>query len=410
MLTNETKEQFNEIFLELSKNIDISETEYKKAVESYQAVGSWLSDKQSILKNYNPEILPQGSFLLGTTVKPINDNDQLDVDLVCRLEGKNPDWAQFNLKKIVGDRLKAHGKYCQMLDKEGRRCWTLNYADVSNYHMDILPSLVSQGHKEILEKAFSKIDFQDYDQAAIRITDKLESNYFTETNPKYWNKSNPFGYAVWFQQRCNISLTKTVLLSESINPIPRFQDQKLPLQRVVQLLKRHRDIMFNGDEDKPISIIITTLASKAYQKEVDVISALNNVVDRMELFIEDRFSSKYNRNIKWIYNPINSEENFADKWPENPKKEQNFYSWLKRVKTDLASSYELRGIQRIEESFSRAFGEKATKTSLGSLADRTFQNRENGNLFMKHGSGILGASAINSSNVKSHSFHGKREN
>lgn len=42
------------------------------------------------------------------------------------------------------------------------------------------------------------------------------------------------------------------------------------LQRIVQILKRHRDIMFNGDEDKPISIIITTLASRAYRGETNL--------------------------------------------------------------------------------------------------------------------------------------------
>lgn len=410
MITNEIREQFNEILEELSKNIDISETEYKKAVESYQAVGNWLADTRSILNPYHPEILPQGSFLLGTTVKPINENDQLDVDLVCRLDSKNPNWAQVHLKNLVGDRLKENGTYAKMLETEGRRCWTLIYAEGSKYHMDILPSIVSQGHREILEKAFSTIDFKDFGQTAIRITDRLKANYLTERNPEYWNKSNPFGYAVWFQQRCNISISKSVLLSESINPVPKYQSEKLPLQRVVQLLKRHRDMMFNSDDDKPISIIITTLAAKAYQKEVDVVSALNNVVENMESFIETRYSPRYNRYIKWIANPINDEENFADKWPESPNKEHNFYTWIKKVKSDLTSSYELKGIQRIEESFSKAFGEKTTKISLGNLADRSFQKRENGSLFMKHGSGILGAAGIESTNVKSHSFHGKREN
>lgn len=59
-----------------------------------------------------------------------------------------------------------------------------------------------------------------------------------------------------------------MLLAESVRAVPKYQSNKTPLQRAVQILKRHRDIMFAGDEDKPVSIIITTLAAKAYQEKV----------------------------------------------------------------------------------------------------------------------------------------------
>ncbi len=409
MLTNEIKTQFNEILEEIGNNLDISETQYKYAVQSYQAVGKWLADEKSLLSPYKPEILPQGSFLLGTMIKPVNDSDELDVDLVCRLEGKKADWAQYHLKKIVGDRLKENKTYKEMLDEEGRRCWTLNYADSSKYHMDILPSIVSEGHRVILEKAFSAIGFKDFEKTAIRITDNQENNYFAETNPDFWNKSNPFGYAAWFQERCSISIRKSVFLSESVNPMPTYQKEKLPLQRVVQILKRHRDIMFDGDEDKPISIIITTLSSKAYDKETDIISALTNVVENMESFIETKYSEEHNKWIKWISNPVNEEENFADKWPENPKKERNFYNWLNKIKADLATTVEQKGIHRIQESFSKSFGEDLIKTSFGKIADRTYEKREAGDLHMKMGSGLLSSDTVRSTSVKSHNFHGKNK-
>ncbi|MFC2087085.1 nucleotidyltransferase [Bacteroidota bacterium] len=409
MLTNEIKTQFNEILEELGNNLDISETQYKYAVQSYQAVGNWLADEKSILSPYKPEILPQGSFLLGTMIKPVNDSDKLDVDLVCKLEGKKPEWTQYHLKKIVGDRLKDNKAYKEMLDEEGRRCWTLIYSDSSKYHMDILPSIVSEGHRVILEKVFSSTDFKDFEKTAIRITDNQEDNYYEETNPDYWNKSNPFGYAAWFQERCSISIQKSVFLSESVNPLPTYQKEKLPLQRVVQILKRHRDIIFDGDDDMPISIIITTLSSKAYKKETDITTALTNIVNTMESHIETKYSSEYGKWIKWIANPVNEEENFADKWVENPKKEQNFYKWINKVKSDLSSVYELRGMHRIQESFSKSFGENLTKISFGNIADRAYQKREAGNLHMKLGSGILGSKVAGSTSVKSHSFHGKNK-
>lgn len=409
MLTNEIKIQFNDILEEVGSNLDISETQYNVAVQSYKAVGKWLADEHSLLSPYKPEILPQGSFLLGTVIKPVNDSDEIDVDLVCRIEGKRPEWTQYHLKKIVGDRLKENKIYKEMLDDEGRRCWTLNYADSSKYHMDILPSIVSEGHKTILEKAFSLIDYKDYEKTAIRITDKQKHNYYNETNPDYWNRSNPFGYAVWFQYRCSIPLRKTVFLSDSVNPIPVYQKEKLPLQRVVQILKRHRDIMFDGDNDKPISIIITTLSGKSYNKETDVITALTNVVDNMKSHIEIKYSPEYGKYIKWISNPVNEEENFADKWPENPKKQENFYKWLDKVKSDLTNVVETTGIHRIQESLSKSFGDDLIKKSFGNIADRTYEKREKGNLHMNMSTGILGSESIKSTSVKRHNFHGENK-
>jgi hypothetical protein len=82
--------------------------------------------------------------MLGTMVKPTNEDDDLDIDLVCQLEGKNPDWTQNDVKQKVGDRLKAHDLCEELLDDEGRRCWTLLYRKSSQnqnekYLMDVLP-------------------------------------------------------------------------------------------------------------------------------------------------------------------------------------------------------------------------------------------------------------------------------
>ena len=104
MLTKEQIQQFSDILEELGKTLDISETQYEAAVKSYEAVGNWLAKEDSTLAPYSPEILPQGSFMLGTMVKPINDKDDLDIDLVCQLKGKNPNWTQRDLKHKVGDR------------------------------------------------------------------------------------------------------------------------------------------------------------------------------------------------------------------------------------------------------------------------------------------------------------------
>jgi hypothetical protein len=390
MLTSQQKQQFNEIFEELGNSLDITQKQHEAAVTSYEFVAQWLAKPESPLAPYKPEILPQGSFLLGTMIRPIHEDDDLDLDLVCRLEGKKQSWSQYDLKKIVGDRLKDHDTLKRMLDEEGRRCWTLLHRDSAKFHMDVLPAIVSSNFKVLLEKSMSASDLRNVVELAIRITDKLTSNYFTSVNPDEWLKSNPFGYAAWFKVRTSLDIYKSFTLSEAVQPVPEYQKQKLPLQRVVQIQKRHRDIMFNGDDDKPISIIITTLAAKAYQGQTDVIEALISIVNTMENFIEERYDSKSGRIIKWIANPVNPDENFADKWPSNPKKQENFYKWLRQIKADVSNITGQRGLHNIQEALSAPFGKIAVNSAFSNIGESARELRESGVMKMTAGTGILG--------------------
>ncbi len=409
MLTTEQRNQFSEILEELGKTLDISETQYEAAVKSYEAVGNWLAKEDSTLAPYSPEILPQGSFMLGTMVKTINDKDDLDIDLVCQLKGKNSNWTQEDLKQKVGERLNAHVTYKKMLDKEGRRCWTLAYSNSANYHMDILPSIVDKGYRIILEKAFSDAELKDIEKLGIRITDNQIDNYKWETNHLEWMKSNPFGYGRWFFQQATLDFRKSFSLNESIAPVPKYNKEKLPLQRVVQILKRHRDMLFNGDEHKPISIIITTLASKAYKKETSIIEALINVVNEMPNHIEEYWSDEYGKMIKRISNPVNDEENFADKWIEYPQREKNFYNWLNEVQKDLNNilNQKGKGIQFINESMTKPFGKDAVNKAFSSYGEKYLKQRESGAMKMAAGTGMLGT--IGRTEVPQHKPFGKYE-
>jgi hypothetical protein len=403
MLTLEQKQQLNDILEEVGNSLDITKTEYEVVVRSYGAVAEWLAKPDSSLQPYDPQILPQGSFMLGTMVRPVSDEDDLDIDLVCQLKRKPASWTQYSLKQTVGSQIKANGTYKQMLDKEGRRCWTLKYAQ-ERYHMDILPSFVSEGYSVLLEKAFSNIEQQEVDDLAIRITDNTLSNYQTDPNMDNWHKSNPFGYAKWFFEIATrpVEIRKTFSLSESIKPVPSFREQKLPLQRIVQLLKRHRDIMFDGDEDKPISIIITTLATRAYNDApgIDIAETLKNIANLLERYIEDRNGAK------WVVNPVNSQENFADKWIEHPKRKENFYKWLTQLQADVENIHNTqeRGFSYLNESLKKPFGDSVVTKAFSKYGEKTRLLRESGGLKMAATTGALGLSGR--AVVAGHNFFG----
>ena len=82
-------------------------------------------------------------------------------------------------------------------------------------------------------------------------------------------------------------------------------------------------------DDKPISIILTTLAAHAYCQETTISGALDGILSRMDHYIEEREGKV------WIANPSYPLENFADRWRENPRLQQAFHRWLEQARRDF---------------------------------------------------------------------------
>lgn len=387
----EKKDSFNNIFEELASELDITKTQYNALDQSFTAVGNWLND-DAYLKFYNVNIYPQGSFRLGTIIQPISEDDDLDIDLVCRLTNKPNHWTQKDLKDAIGNRLKMNKTYAKMIEKPdgSRRCWTLLYRANNpdeKYHIDVLPAIAdNEKFFMIDEVARWEYNYENAKKTAIRITDKKKPNYATDPSLANWLKSFPDGYAAWFFSRCKLGIQQQTF-SESIAPIGRYIEKKTILQKTIQILKRHRDIMFKKDKNKPISIIITTLAAKAYNGEQNLVDALLAVVNGMEYYIQKKGF------IDWINNPVNQEENFADKWIESPEKKTNFYSWLNTIKEDLNSLNSLIGKENIYGFISKKFGEKISKKIMENQAVRQKKEFKNGSVKINT-AGTIGATGV----------------
>lgn len=165
-------------FLEqVASAIDIPPGKYEDAVDRYESVGRWLDDGEYPGCSDELSIYPQGSFRLGTVVRPIRDGLEAsyDIDLVCEMPLQKERTNPHSVKSMVGDRLREHGTYNKLLDEEGKRCWTLEYAeqDGVGFHLDVLPSVPDR--RGLLD-------------TSIAITNKKGAVYS-------WSASNPKGYA-----------------------------------------------------------------------------------------------------------------------------------------------------------------------------------------------------------------------
>jgi hypothetical protein len=326
IITDSVLPLLNQHLDNIARLLDIPEDVMEEATARYEAVASWLGEEDSPLAKYSPELYPQGSFRLGTPIRPLTATDEFDIDLVCRLRLAKESTTQKDLKNVVGDRLKADAELKKILE-ERRRCWQLHYP--GRFHLDVLPAIPDA----------------DWPGDSILLTD---------TDLVRWQHSNPIGYANWFYDRMRTevvqlreSLAKAA--SASVEEIPEWR-VRTPLQRAVQLLKRHRNLRFEADADNcPASIIITTLAARAYSHESDTFTAVLNIVRAMPRHIENR------NGVWWVANPVHPEENFADKWNEKPARRDAFRRWLDAVEADLSAMRQDKGAKAADIA-TRRFG------------------------------------------------------
>lgn len=339
------------------EELELSPSMFKLATDRYTSLGKYL-------QNFNESlyIYPQGSMRLGTVVRPFRGEKDTEYDIDTVLEFDNekgqvtPEWV----KKKTKEYLLSNEIYKKLLDKEKKRCWTLKYAENSNevgFHMDILPGVKEDIKITTLMTTNEK--YRDFKDKAIAITQKNKDNTYE------WNPSNPAGYADWFysinqplkadrlRNFQSVIFNNNEGLYASIDEVPE-QLVKTPLQRVIMILKRHRDVYFsrkNNEDDKPISIIITTLATLIVQENqistentLELLALISNLLleyKNIKVNPSIKFSVNYrvlriNSGNWFIPNPVNENENFADAWNDGTeKKSKAFFEWLNVIKTDI---------------------------------------------------------------------------
>ena len=367
-----SEKRTNAILSKLLEKIELPESAYKKAETRYQDIGEWLQRENSRCVEFSPHVSPQGSFRLGTAIRPEND-DEYDLDMSCNLrQGLTKETVtQKQLKDFVGSELELYRLARNIKEdlSEKKRCWRLEYADDLSFHLDIVPCIPENEPIRSALKArmisstlLSENLASDVSDLAVSITDNTDPGYKTLTDE--WRISNPEGYARWFESRMRTASEylseREMVFKASIDTLPYYQ-WKTPLQSSVQLLKRHRDTIFKGNEDsKPISVIITTLAARAYRGEGNLASALTNILNTMEDYIQ--------ASVPIVPNPVNPAEDFADKWYSEKhahlKLKDNFLRWLFQAKADFTAICSKENSQIILEAADRGFAVNLDKTTI----------------------------------------------
>jgi hypothetical protein len=241
LLTANRSELLDDVLVRLCNILQLSSTQFSLAESHYHSICDWLGQEESELNQFDPDLYPQGSVALGTTVKP-QTGDEYDVDLVCEL---NVDYRSVPqpvlLLDLIEKRMRQSERFRDRLERK-RRCLRVNYEH--DFHLDILPACPDPGAGT----------------TCLVVPDREDVR---------WRASNPKGFVGWFKQksalRPSVSFAQKAMDSAAPLPQPQSAEQKNTLQLSVQLFKRWRDRHYADTPDlAPVSIVLTTLMGDHY--------------------------------------------------------------------------------------------------------------------------------------------------
>jgi len=389
-LSVEQQTLLTELFEYACQSLEPSPTKKKLAEKRYKSVGTWLAESEDPMFE-RVEIYPQGSQRIGTTIKPLIKNE-FDLDFICYLPKAASIHPDICRQKVIS-RIKENGSFQDLVCELNRGC-RLEYAD--DFHLDITPGIDDQNKAN--------------EYGAISVPDK---------KLKEWKASNPKGYAQYFEYIAEFEPVylgfsdtlpeRVALKAANIEELPKHTLIKGILKRSVQIIKRHRDLLFYEYDSAPISIILTTLAASAYKDIVtrqsfhNELEVLLTIVESMPQYIETKVID--GKIELWVTNPKNQHENFAEKWNENTKYLEAFRYWHNDIVEKLKDLSSVSLLPLIKKKLDSLLGEDTSSQAIDRHYEIFNNKRESNKLFIKSTGTI--STVATATPVKANTFFGK---
>ena len=280
----------------LRDEVNLNQTRLDDLKGHVAAVTGHLSEK---LESYE-SVEPQGSWALGTIIKPVQGNQEYDADLLLKM-AIGPGWEPHDYIDAVYECFRRSGVYGEMA-KRRTRCVTLEYA--GDVHLDIVPCV----------STVSGLQICNYDTNGYEQTDGT-------------------GYRDWFN---------------GLNANTGGN-----LKRAVRLLKYLRD---RKRRFTVKSIVLTTLAGNAASAGDDfkgIPATLDTVMNGIDIFLQA------NERMPEIVNPALPSETFTRHWNEDQYKNfrEKFHDYAGWVSEAIAEKDYNRSIKKWRRVFGDDFGD-----------------------------------------------------
>ena len=290
----------------LRDEVNLNQGRLDRLETAVSAVDAYLRDH---LPGYQ-KMERQGSYALGTFIKPVDDNDEYDADIQIVMN-PNPRWDPKDYVLAINRALAGNKTYADKLRLK-TRCVTVDYA--GDFHLDVVPRVTIGGKHYVCHR----ID-----------------NKFEETDGN--------GYRDWFDGKNRIT--------------------KGNLKKVVKLLKHLRD---HKNSFSAKSILLTTLAGNTIRPADAGTTAVSTVADTLETVLS-RMNDylQQHPSMPEIKNPVLPTENFNRHWDQRRyanfrNRIQSYAATAKRAKAEPSAE---KAVKVWQELFGDSFGKGGSSSS-----------------------------------------------
>ena len=289
----------------LRDEVDLNKSRLDRLETAVGGVNGYLKDN---LTGYQT-MERQGSYALGTLIKPVDDNDEYDADIQIVMN-PNPKWKPKDYVLAIYRTLGNNQTYADKRRLK-TRCVTVDYA--GDFHLDVVPRVTIRGKHYVCNR---------------------HDNKFEETDGN--------GYREWFNEKDRIAGGN--------------------LRKVVRLLKYLRD---HKNSFTAKSILLTTLACYMISEADKGTAAVSTVADTLETALS-RMNNylQQHPNMPKIRNPVLATEDFNRHWDQ-----RRYANFRDRIKSYAQTARQAKAEPSAEKAiklWQELFGDQFGKSSISS--------------------------------------------
>jgi hypothetical protein len=360
---------------DIAVRIQLSPTDYQRAVEHYHAINEWIDREDSPLHCLVEEFYAQGAFAIGATVARHATDDEFDIDVMAQLTlpGEvDPEIPLYLLDKAI--RGERGSRYYDKADRK-TRCSTIYYTGM---HLDVTPNV----------RVVHRVE---------KTTLIFHSKPSEPSEPKQTLLANPFGFAHWFLtktppdeafaeffEKRSLDYDRMRLLEKAdAAPVPQqmLAYRKSRAVIALQLIKRWRNLAYDRRHKRlprPPSVLLAYYVAENANRTRTLADELIYQVERI---IATLHTADQGRNLVREFNPTCREDELTDRWPCDLAEQRVFLNELRAFAVQLhrlRQGVPLAEMQRILEDL---FGERPVRDAVRKYMDQHVSDNEAGKGF-----------------------------
>lgn len=379
---------------DIAVRIQITPTDYEKAIKHYDAINEWMDREGSPLHGQIQLLYPQGGFMISATTARHASDAEFDIDVMAQIDWPtniDPELALSTTHRaICGE---PGSRYFKKAERK-TRCTTVQF---DGMHLDVTPSVRLVGREEKTSYIFHS-----------KPSDPREQ--------KLTLYANPYGFAQWFidstpaDEVFGLYFEKAsldhdrwrsglVMDKADADPVPAQMPAYRKSRAVIslQLIKRWRNLAYDRRHASlrlPPSVLVAYYVATNANHTKSLTDELIHQVECMVAVLEA--AERAGRTVR-EFNPACREDELTDRWPRSVTEQRVFIDELRAFVAQLYRLREGAPLAEVERILENLFGERPAREAVRKYADQHISDNKAGKSFHILRSGsipALGSAAV----------------